>query len=840
MLYQNRFFLPTRHPVKNKMISAMLFNYFKIAFRGLWKNKFQSIILIGGLAAGMGACMLLLQYVRYELSFDDFHAKADRIYRVVNERFQEGKSIQKGTITYPTIGPTMMKDFPEIANTTRLMAGGNVFVRFGDKLEQQKNMFWVDEHFMEMFDFPVLAKEDKQLLGQANEVAITRTVAESYFPWARDNFSAVIGQAIYLGKEKEPFRITAVFDNIPANSLLKFDVLASFATLIQQRGKDQFGSWNWSDFWHFIELKPGADAGALQAKFPDFSERYFQGNQVSGSQEVFSLQPLKEAHLYSRNLEYEIGETANGRAVWSLLIVAFFILVIAWINYVNLSSVRAIERAPEVGVRKAIGANRGQLVKQFMTEAVLVNVSALALAFPLMEMVKPWFAANFDLKGELLTLFGSGQYLLTASLAGLVLTGILVSGAYPAWLLSSSPVTGVLKGFLRKGVGSGGLRKGLVVVQFTASVALITATWLVSKQISFMNQQDLGIDLDHVITVDPPSMINWDSTYITKMDAFKTALTEHSGIKAAASSNRSPGDPFLGRISQIQKQGETGSSQPYTCGFINADHNYAETYGLTPVAGRFFYATDHNSDFGKLASIVLTESAVKMFGYASDEAALGKSLRFWDQNWNIVGVLPDFHQKSLHEAIEPMVFIPSYSPTNQVSVRIAGDHLDQSIAFIQKTFADFFPGNVFKYAFVEENFQKMYEADVHFGNILGFFTLLTMLIACLGLFGLASYTTILRTKEIGIRKVLGASVAGITGLLAKDFLKLVLIAIVIATPLAWYFMQQWLTDFAYRIEISGWTFAVAGAVAMTIAFLTVAGQAIKAALANPVKSLQNE
>lgn len=818
----------------------MLSNYLKIAFRNLWKNKAQSAILVGGLAAGMAACLLLLEYVSYELSFDQFHSKADRIYRVVNERFQEGKSIQKGTITYPTIGAAMAKDFPEIANHTRLMAGGDIFVRLGEKVAEHEGLFWVDEHFFEMFDFPLLAKEGDRLLDESSEVAISRSVADMYFPWAKGNYSAVVGKEIFLSQETVPFKITAVFEDVPANSLLQFNVLGSFATIIKDRGKDALESWNWSDFWHYIELKPGTDVAALEAKFPAFSDRYFQGTKVSGSLEVFSLQAMKDAHLYSKGLEYEIGQTANGRAVWSLLIVAFFILVIAWINYVNLSSVRAIERAKEVGVRKAIGARRGQLVGQFMTEALLVNLAALTLALPAIELIKPWFAVNFGLEGDLLNIFAGHNVALLSTLAGLILAGILVSGAYPAWLLSSSPVAGVLKGFFRKNLGGGGLRKGLVVFQFTASIALITATWLVSRQINFMNRQDLGIDIDHVLTLDPPSLTRWDSTYIGKLDAFKGALTAHASVRAASASNRAPGDAFLDRIFQIQKSGEGASGQPYTCNFINADYHYAETYNLQPLAGRFFRKNDHNPDWDKLESIVVTESAVKMFGYASNEEALDQGVRFWDHNWKIVGVLPDFHQKSLHTAIEPLLFVPSYSTGNQISLRVAGDHLDQTIAFVQKTFQEFFPGNVFKYAFVDDNFQKMYEADVRFGNILRFFTLLTLLIACLGLFGLASYTTILRTKEIGIRKVLGASVAGITGLLAKDFLKLVLVAIVVASPITYYFMQKWLSDFAYRIDIQWWMFVVAGVTALCIAFLTVSFQSVRTALANPVESLRSD
>ncbi len=797
-------------------------------------------MLVGGLAVGMAACMLLLEYVSYELSFDHFHTRADRIYRVINERFVDGKPTQKSPITYPPVGAAMAEEFPEIANHTRLKPAGDIIVRLDDKIAEQKGMYWADAHFFEIFDFPILAQKNNPLLDVPNELAISRSVAAAYFPGAKGDFNSIIGKDLFLGADDQPYKIAAVFENTPDNSLLQFQVLGSFATLISNRGKEKFDSWKWSDFYHFVELKPGTAAAMIEAKLPAFCERHFQGATVTGSTEVLSLQALKDAHLYSKGLEYEIGETTNGRAVWSLLIIAFFILVIAWINYVNLASVRAMERSKEVGVRKVIGANRAQLIGQFMMEAMLVNGAALALAVLAIQVIKPWFAANFGLKPDLLTLLSGTNTSLLLAFGGMMLTGVIISAAYPAWLLSASPVAGILKGFFQKNLGGGGLRKILVVFQFTASIALITGTWLVSRQITYMNQQDLGVTIDHVITIDPPQMTNWDSTYISRLNTFKNTLTTNPNIRAAASSNRSPGDPFLSRIFQIQKSGDGGGNQAYTCGFINADYQYAATYGLQPLAGRFFRENDHNPDWDRLENIVLTESAVKMFGFPSNEAAIQQGLRFWDHNWHIVGVLPDFHQKSLHTAIEPLLFIPSYSNGNKISVRVAGDNLDQTLAFAKKTYLEFFPGNVFQYTFVADDFQKLYAADVRFGNILGFFTLLTILIACLGLFGLASYTTILRTKEIGIRKVLGASVAEITGLLAKDFLKLVVIAVLIASPLAYLFIQQWLADFAYRVDVPWWIFAGAGLAAVSIAFLTVGFQSVKAALMNPVKSLRNE
>ncbi len=822
----------------------MLKNYFKIAFRNLLRNKGQSVILIGGLAIGMAACMLLLQYVGFEMSFDNFHAKKDRIFRVVNERIQNGKSIQKGTITYPTIGAAMQSDFPEIANHARVKPGGNVYIRHDDKLSEQEGLLWADEHFLEMFDFPLLAAEGVKLLDETNEVILTRSVADQYFPGAKGRYDQVVGEEIFMENDDNPFKIVGVAEDVPANSFLQFNVLVSYDSFIRIRGKDADESWTWSDFWHFLELKPDADPVALEAKFPAFSERHFRGTEVSGSREVFSLQALKDAHLYSAGLEYEIGVTANGKAVWSLLIIAFFILVLAWINYVNLSSARAIERAKEVGLRKVVGARRGMLIGQFLTESFVINALALAVAWELVRLVKPWFSSNFGLDSSALHFTGSGSYSLAVMMLALVAAGVLASGAYPAWLLSSSHISNVLKGGPASGAGGirgggAGLRKGLVVFQFTASIALITGTWLVARQIAYMNRQDLGMDIEQVITVNSPRLFRFDSTFIDKVHAFKDKLLTNAHILHAATSNRTVDDNWHGRVFQIEKTGDNPGSEQYTCSFIVTDYDYADTYGMKPAAGRFLRETDYawNQDFDK---VVLNEAAVKMFDYPSAESALGQTIKVWNRDRTIVGVLPDFHEMSLHHPIEPLLFIPSIGTYDKISIRMDGNDMEATLGFAQSTFESFFPGNVFQYKFLDESYQRLYEADRRFGRILGFFTLLTVLIACLGLFALASYMTFLRTREIGIRKVLGASTAGIVALLSGDFLKLVLAGLALAIPLAWYFANRWLQEYPYRIDIDWWVFVLAGALALGIAFLTVSFQSIRAALTNPAKSLKSE
>lgn len=819
----------------------MIRNHLKLVFRNLWYHKAQSFILVGGLTIGMTACILLLQYVNFELSFDNFHDKQDRIYRVVNERIQEGKTVQKGTITYPTIGPTMLKEFPEVINATRLAYSSNVMITKNNQVNPVEPGLWVDEHFLEIFDFEVLAKEDLMLLNEPNELVLTRHLADRYFPAAKGDYQSILGQEMQIDRDEHLYKIVGVIEDVPANSSLQFEILGSYASFIRYTSEGANSSWTWSDFYHYIELAPEANVDNLAAKLPAFSERHFRGTEVSGSEEIFSLQPLAEAHLYSENLEYEIGTTANGKAVWSLLIIAFFILILAWINYVNLSSVKAIERSKEVGVRKVIGASRFQLIRQFLIEAASVNLISLIFALTLTWGLTPWFGSNFGVDIDSLKFWSlsTTNIYLFLFLFSLIVLGVLFSGAYPAYLLSSPQISNVIKGIFTKHKGGETLRKVLVVFQFTMSIALIVGTWLVTKQINYMTDQDLGFKVEQIMTLNPPEMTSFDSTFIDEMNVFKSELAQISGVESASTSSRSPGQG-TGRIFQIEKTGAQVDGQFYTANFINVDFEYAKTYGLTPTAGRFFRVSDHNLDWAAIDKMVVTEAGVKMLGYTNKEDIINQKFNFWNKNWEVIGVIPDFHQRSLHHNIEPMVFIPTYDSNNLLSLRLSTQNIDQTIAQIQALYKDFFPGNTFYYQFLDENFKQLYEADLRFGKILSFFTFLTIIIACLGLFGLASYSTFLRTKEIGIRKILGASTMSITALLSKDFLKLVIIATLTATPIAWYFIQQWLTEFAYHIHIQWWIFAISGLLAIAIALLTISAQSIKAALSNPIQSLRNE
>lgn len=819
----------------------MFKNNLKIALRNLLKNKTQSSILISGLTIGMAACFLLLQYVNFELSFDDFHSKKENIYRVVNERIQNGQTVQKGTITYPTISPALVEEFPEVKNAARIAYSTDMMVTMGDKIEPIEPGLWVDEHFFEIFDFEILAREDLNLLDEPNEIVLTRHLADRYFPAAKGNYEQVIGEVLQIDQYSDPFKIVGVCEDIPANSSIQFELLTSYASCIRYWGEGAGNSWTWSDFYHYLELEPEAEIAAVESKLVTFSERHFKGTEVSGSQEVFTLQALKDAHLYSANLEYEISKTANGQAVWSLLIIAFFILIIAWINYVNLSSVRAIERAKEVGVRKVLGATKKQLVRQFLAEALAVNVCSLLLAIGIVQILSPWFASNFGITANSLSFF-SGSSLnayLFLTLFGLIALGVIVSGVYPALLLSTAQVTNVLKGVFAKKQSGTYLRKGLVVFQFTMSIAMIAATWFVARQIDFMSQQDLGFKANQIMTINSPELTQYDSTFIERMDAFKAELSKIPMVNSAATSNRKPGEQ-MGRLFQIHKVGTGDSEQTYTSNFIVVDFEYAKTYELEPLAGRFFRKTDHSLDGNLIDKIVVNEAMVKMLGFASNEMATQQKINFDNKDWQIVGVLPDFHQRSFHHQIEPIVFAPFYGTSHLISLNVSNQNISETIGQVKTTYQEFFPGNAFQHGFLDEHFQLLYEADLRFGRILSFFTLLTIFIACLGLFGLASYTTYLRTKEIGVRKILGASATSIIALLSTDFLKLVVIALFLGLPLAWYATDFWLQDYAYRISMDWWVFALAGIGAIGVAFLTVSFQSVQAALANPISALKDE
>lgn len=836
-----RFFRPgiiLRNNLSYRILNTiMLRNYLTIAFRNVAKNKVFSAINIFGLSIGLAACLLIFQFVSFELSYDKFHDKFDRIYRITNDRFQNGKLIQHGTITYPTIGPTMAKDYPEIEMYTRVFPGGELNIRVGDKTFREDYCHFVDEYFLSVFSFPLLAGERLTALRESRSMVLTESLAKKYFTVTDDDYAALIGKVLYWGLDSQPYKVTGICQDVPDNSHIQFRALVSYATLIRPEDQDADNSWTWSDFRHYLVLKPGVDYNVFEKKFDQFSQRYFQGDKVSGSVERFFLQPLRDAHLYS-DYEYDIAKTSSGKAVWAMLVVAVFILVIAWINYINLTTSRALDRAKEVGLRKVMGAVQVQLIKQFIFESVLITLFAFVVAIFITLGAE---AAFNDVIGAKVTLWKVLQGLEPPAVMALVLiafTGVILSGFYPAFVLSSyKPVT-VLKGkFQRSGKGQF-LRKGLVIFQFTASAALITGTLIVSRQLKYMNEADLGMSISNILIVKAPVLASWDSTFIERVETFKHELTQVDGIIQAATSSRLPGDR-LGRAFDLRLS-DNASSSHYTTSFFGIDYSFFDTYGISAISGRKFLPTDHKLEFKDINVVIINENAVKLFGLANADEAIGKDLISGDNRWRIIGVVNDFHQESLKKPKEPIIFLPLYSTYGPASIRYRTTDTAPLIQDVEKIYKKVFPDNAFSYVFLEDQYKGQYNDEKRLAKVILIFTALGIVISCLGLIGLSSYTAVQRTKEIGIRKALGASLANIVSLLSGGFLKLVLIAITLAVPLAYFVMEKWLSNYPYKISLQWFLFIVPATLILLIAALTISFQILKTARVNPASTLKYE
>jgi putative ABC transport system permease protein len=821
----------------------MLRNYFKLAFRNLWKNKMFSAINIAGLAVGMAACILILQYVGFEMSFDQFNSRSGHIYRVVNDRYQNNKLIQHGTITYSGISVAMQNDYPEISNHTRVVPQSSLILinkNSNVKISDQHG-FGVEQSFLEMFDYKLVAGKRETALKEPRSILITQSLARKLFQSANIDAGKILGTPIILQSNERPFAITGILEDPPLNSHLKFDFLTSYNTLYagDNSWKQAEYDFTQSDFWHYIVLKPGTDIKNLEAKLPLFSEKYFQGNKVSGSVEKFYLQPLSEAHLYS-DFEYEIGKTGKGTVVWGLFIISLFIICIAWINYVTLTTARSVDRAREVGIRKVLGGLRKQLITQFLIESVIINLISILIAVILVLLIQSSFNNLVQNQLSIAYLFSKGikGYSIVITLFSILFAGILVSGLYPSFMLSAfKPVT-VLKGNLSGTKKGGAFRKGLVIGQFSITVVLIICSMVVIRQMKYLNSKDLGFNLDQVLLVKPPVLTEWDSSFIGRVNSFKEEIKQISSVKGAASSWNVPGGD-IGRSFNVRSS-STATENKITVRHTGIDYDFLSVYGIRLLAGRNYSPRDHDPDFDKLRNLIINNTAAKMLGFKSPEDAIGKTVFRGDREWTVIGVVADHHQKSLRYVLEPIIFLPSYSTFSTISVKIAPEQTKATIAAIEKVYLQFFPGNIFEYSFLDERFNSQYRDEQLFGKAFSVFAALAIIIACLGLFGLVMYSTMQRTKEIGIRRVLGASVKGILVLLCKDFLWLVLIAAVAAFPVAWWIMNKWLDDFAYKIDIGWQVFAFAGVSALMIALITVGLQALKAAVANPVKSLRTE
>ena len=783
----------------------MLGNYLKVAVRHLLRHRLYSLINIAGLAVGMAACILILLLVRDELSYDRHHEKADQIYRVL-----QGRSART---SYPP-GAILRDAVPEVVEMVRLCKWGRL-VSYSEKRFEEQDFIYADPNVFAVFTFPLLKGDPQTALAEPFSIVITEEMARKYF-----GDEDPVGKVLRTDN-KHDYTVTGVLEKMPRASHFTFDFLATFVGAEKVFYENMLTHWGVSNFYTYLVLHESSSIPALEEKMSALIAPVIEEKHPELTPPHLVLQPLLDTHLHSANLWGDIEVQGNITWVYVFSAIAAVILLIACINFTNLSTARSVERMREVGMRKVVGACRRHLVGQFMGESVFLTFIALLIGLALVELFLPFFNTLVDKK---LGLFAGESRGVLWGLVGIALCVGIAAGSYPALYLSAFRPVEVLEGKVRSGRGGLLFRRGLVLLQFAISIALIAGTGVVYRQMEFMRHKDLGFDKEHVAVVE---MSGGD------IELFKAEVAQHPGIVSLAGASDVPPDSYF-RSAPIIPEG--ASERTKWARLIVVDYDLIETLGLALVAGRAFssaFGTDEEE------GLILTEAAVAALGWESPEAALGKRCQI-DGERTVVGVLKDFHFESLHAPVSPMAFEVRPSSTWLLVVRMRGDRIPETLDFLKGKWAAQFPDWPFDYWFVDQSFDRAYRAEERTGRVAGGAALLTIFVACLGLFGLASFTAEQRTKEIGIRKVLGASVPGIVALLSKEVSWLVIGANAVAWPVAYLAMDRWLQEFAYRIDPGVEIFALGGLLALAIAWLTVGWQAVRAALTNPVEALRYE
>lgn len=813
----------------------MLMNYLKMAFRNIIKRKGYTFLNIAGLTIGMTCCLLIFHYVSYEKSYETFNKEADNIVRLRLDNYQKGQLAWKSATVYPGIGPAMKRDFPEVERFCRLHDAEGLFTNLQTNVRfNETKGYFADPDALHILGINLLKGSAVDALNGPDKMVITESMARKYFRDEEPVGKRLGVKAIGL---LQSYEVTGVIQDYPSNAHLDIQYLVSYKTL-GKIARNQWGdttnesetSFGWYDFYTYLQLKPGTDLQQFETKFPAFCDRYMNNseyNRTNNRKQELYLLPLRDVHLLS-NVNQEAEVNGNGQAVSFLFLVAIFIIGIAWINYINLSTARSVERAREVGVRKVMGALRSNLISQFLIESLLLNMLALFLSLGLFLLLRPLFDQFI---GKENMPIGITPYYWRLFFL-LFLSGTLLSGVYPAFVLSGfQPIT-VLKGVFKNSIGGLVLRKGLITVQFMTSVVLIAGTIIVYQQVNFMRKQKLGVDIDRTIVLQG-STATLDSLYTGTFQPFKTELLQQPGIRNVTASTSVMSDEIYWTNSFVRVGPDNPTS--VTLYILGVDEDFIPSYDLKLVAGRNYsnrYGTDNKA-------IVLNEKAVELLGFANNTVAIGGKVRRGRDTLTVIGVATNYHHQGLQKAIEPMAMLP-WEAREFYSVKVSSGNVTSTLSAIERSWHKYFPADPFSYSFLDESFGQQYKADMLFGKVFAVFAFLAIFIACMGLLGLSAYNVLQRTKEIGVRKVLGASTQTIILLLSRDFLKLVLLALVLAIPVGWYLMHSWLQDFAYRIGINWWVFGLAGLLAVLIALVTIILQSIKKVVESPVKSLRTE
>jgi len=808
---------------KHSNIEAMLKNYIIATIRNLSKHKFYASVNIFGLAVGMAAGFMILQYVYQELTYDQFIVNKENIYRVQTNRYNQGTLSTQWAAGAAGAGYFLERDFPEVESFVNLTSS-RAQISYDNEYFELTHPYYAGENFFEFFSIPLIRGVDSTALKGPMNVTLSESLAQKIFG-DEDPIGKIIRQ-----NDATDFKVTGVFADFPERSHMKFDLLYSFDSYVFFTDEDSRTEWNWDGFLNYVKLHKATDIEALYTKFdPWMTELRGEEDQANFRMELI-LQPLTKIHLIS-NYRGEIKPTGDEKTTYFLLIIGLFVLFIAWINYINLTTARALSRAKEVGIRKVLGSHRAQLIGQFLFESFFLNLVSFGIATLFVILIFPTFN---EFVGRSLSYSWPDAPVFWLGLAGVFIFGLIVSGFYPAFVLSNfKPIT-VLKGKFASSASGNNLRRGLVTFQFLASVILITGTFVVYKQMNFLQSQDLGVSIDQTMIIRTPVYAS-DSVMALKDEVFKNLMHSDPMIEGFTASSAVPGrTPYwnAGGI-RLLTQDETESNQYRVLG---SNANFVDFYDLEIVTGRSF-----DESFGsEEGNVLFNEAAIKQIGFEQAQEAINQKIFFWGDTFNIVGVVKNYRQESPKQAYDPLIFRYFPSTTGFYSVKVSTNNMRESVDRMQTNWEAAFGNKIFDFFFLDDYYNEQYKAEIQFGSIFGLFAILAILVACLGLFGLASYITSLRSKEVGVRKVLGASLNQLLRLLTWDFVKLVVISIIIAAPLSWWLMKNWLEDFENRIQLGVGVFLIPAFIIMLIAVLTVAFHTLKTARLNPAETLHDE
>lgn len=811
----------------------MIQNYLKMAWRNLMKHRFISFINLFGLTMGLACCLLISIYIIHETSFDRYHSKADRIYRVTrNFNNPDGTVTLRLSTIAPPFGPLLKNDFPDIQQVTRLLPSGKTPVKYEDKLFSETQLFFADEHLFDVFDVNVTKGNPQKALQDPFTVMVSETVARKYF-----GNEEALNKIIKINNQFN-LKVTGVFRSFPSNSHIHPEIMVSFNTLKDSAvygDKQLQTNYGNNSFFTYFLVPENYPVKQIEAQFPAFIDKhmFFPGAPPAmkfSKLTTLGVQKLTDIHLYSHT-DYEAEENGDITRVYIFSVIALIILLIACINYMNLATARSALRAKEIGIRKVAGAGKGELIAQFLSESVLIAWIAMILAILIAWITLPWInrLSDLTLTGQMLL---NWKYMVPVILVPFIVG--ITSGIYPALFMSSFQPVKTLKGLFRTGSRSISFRQALVVMQFGISIVLIITTAIVFQQLRYMQQAKLGYHKELVVAL--PYYFTSNSQY----EAFRNDILGQNHIQTIGRSSRIPTGRLLDSQNAAAESGDSLQPVNAELKYLAIDQDFIPSYGIGMAAGRNF----SKAIVIDTANFLLNETAVKVLGWPSAEKAIGRNFSYGGTRGKVIGVVQDFHFESLRQRIAPMVLsmpnpaLPNFY--NALSVKIAGNNTTEAVIAIEKIWKRYLPEIPFEFSFVDDSYNKLYQAEQRQGRLFTIFSGIAILIACLGLLGLSSFAITQRIKEIGVRKVLGAGTGSIVFLLSKDFMKLVFLAALIAFPVAWYAMRQWLADFAYRIPVSWWIFVAAGSIAAAIALLTVSILAIRAATANPVKSLRTE